>query len=671
MTANDSQRVQRIGIIGVGPAGLAALKTVLDTPQYKAGVWIPTAFEARPNVGGVWLPSAPVTTLDGLPVTPPTPLYDSLTTNLPHPIMAFSSLSFPPSTPLFPKAQVVQTYLESYAEVFKLWEYILFNHRVVNADWTVEGYWVVHTQAEHEGKLMDQNGKEDRNEWHFDLLLVCNGHHNVPRYPQIPGLSTWLAAGRAAHSMFYRNPSSVPVPPSPSVPSNGTEHYPHLKKQTVLVIGGGPSGSDITSELVPVAARVLHSFSPNSAAARQAARGAGTDADTNILDAPSPVPPGIADSAIIKPRVSRFSPSPHGGDEGGIVYFEDGSEERGVDFCVVATGYEVYFPFFGSTSTSGSLSSLQKPSQSSNLLDHTPHSNGIPNPDFIIHNALVPSNPSLSRIDSQLRNTSWSVFPLARHLFGLPGCGFASVTNAVSNSRVLTESTSHPFQTSSGSSPTPASTSAQAPNLHSTLADATSTSPALPPPTSLAFLGLLVRVVPLPLVEAQARAALDAWAAGSTDSTSLDWDHEKEEVLGRWEDLKVKWQASRSASVSGVRGKGREKEDELQMRTFISREFQRFAEEMKQFDYRDALDDLADALSSETKDGTGLHDRTPRVKPWERHFYAEKNKLRQAWVELERRGVAEEWVRGVGEGKDAEAEWVVFMERVLDFGRTL
>lgn len=46
--------VSKIGIIGAGPAGLAALKTVLDSPQYKAGQWIPIAFEAREDIGGVW-----------------------------------------------------------------------------------------------------------------------------------------------------------------------------------------------------------------------------------------------------------------------------------------------------------------------------------------------------------------------------------------------------------------------------------------------------------------------------------------------------------------------------------------------------------------------------------------------------------------------------------------
>ena len=46
--------MQTIGIIGAGPSGLAALKVVLESAQFKAGKWDVVAFEARGNVGGVW-----------------------------------------------------------------------------------------------------------------------------------------------------------------------------------------------------------------------------------------------------------------------------------------------------------------------------------------------------------------------------------------------------------------------------------------------------------------------------------------------------------------------------------------------------------------------------------------------------------------------------------------
>lgn len=43
--------MKQIGIIGAGPAGLAALKSVLDC---KAANWLPVVFESREEVGGVW-----------------------------------------------------------------------------------------------------------------------------------------------------------------------------------------------------------------------------------------------------------------------------------------------------------------------------------------------------------------------------------------------------------------------------------------------------------------------------------------------------------------------------------------------------------------------------------------------------------------------------------------
>lgn len=45
---------RNIVIIGAGPSGLAALKCVLDTAQFKEGLWTPVVFEARNDVGGVW-----------------------------------------------------------------------------------------------------------------------------------------------------------------------------------------------------------------------------------------------------------------------------------------------------------------------------------------------------------------------------------------------------------------------------------------------------------------------------------------------------------------------------------------------------------------------------------------------------------------------------------------
>ncbi|KAF8491106.1 FAD/NAD(P)-binding domain-containing protein [Gautieria morchelliformis] len=215
-----SGKATRICIIGGGAAGLAALKIFQETVEHQAGLWELVAFEACNELGGVWSPSVPVG-------NPASPLYDALTTNLPHPVMAFSSFWFEPSTPLFPSAHLVLRYLQRYADHFNLNKYIRYNSRVDEASWD-DHAWNV--------RLADGTTQL------FDRVVVANGHYNIPRYPAIPGLKPWLDLGRVSHSVFYRNP----------------QPYRDL---TVLVVGNGPSGRDICAEVSTFAKTVYHSIS--------------------------------------------------------------------------------------------------------------------------------------------------------------------------------------------------------------------------------------------------------------------------------------------------------------------------------------------------------------------------------------------------------------------------
>jgi hypothetical protein len=156
------------------------------------------------------------------------------------------------------------------------------------------------------------------------------------------------------------------------------------------------------------------------------------------------------------------------------------------------------------------------------------------------------------------------------------------------------------------------------------------TFPGPPSPTSIFFLGLLVRVVPMPLVEVQARFALSIFA----NRVQVDWELEAKEVTTRYENLK------------GLVGEG------------VHKRYFRF-EPMEQFDYRDELVDMM----SQVVDGNSAR----RVQLWEREMYALKGVLRKEWRELETSGEAAEWVRGVGEGRtgsSAEEEWVELMRRL-------
>ena len=217
--------------------------------------------------------------------------------------MGFTDFLFPSSTPLYPPAATVLTYLESYTDHFNLRPHIQFNTSVISAEYTLDevapsgkkkSAWNVSTQSV-------ADSKQQINRFKFDWLLVCNGHHSVPRYPLIPGLSTWVASGKVSHSATYRSPSLLPLPISAKV----------------LVIGGGPSGQDIVADLLssPFISQVIHSTSSLP-----------TDADVN---------PRLTN----RPRLSRFFA------DSSTVQFCDSSVESSISYCILATGFKTSFPF--------------------------------------------------------------------------------------------------------------------------------------------------------------------------------------------------------------------------------------------------------------------------------------------------------------------------------------
>ncbi|KAH9917177.1 uncharacterized protein B0H18DRAFT_1087152 [Fomitopsis serialis] len=349
------------------------------------------------------------------------------------------SFLFPPSTPLFPPAATVEKYLSDYAAHFALTPHIRLQTQVQAVDWLPDAQkWKVQ---------VDAHGLVE--EPLFDLLIVANGHYRLPRYPATPGLDAWRAAGKATHSAWYRRPERIGA--------------------TVLVVGGGPSGTDISAEMRTTAHVVIHSIE---------------DRDGGRFK--------------VRGRVAAF-----GDVEEGRVVFKDGSEETGIDHCIVATGYQHHLPF-------------------------------LP--------------PTLLR---------WRC-PLV-------------------------------------------------------------------PASRLAFLGLLKGVAPLPLMEAQIRATLAAFA----NPAIIDAEAESAAIVERYEHLRARFGPEASEA-------------------HIAAAWHVFAPQM-QFDYRDELH--------------GLVGCEERVAKWVREIYDARDVLRAEWRELERVGEAEEWVRGVGEG--GVEEWVELMRRVL------
>lgn len=285
------------------------------------------------------LPAPVITKPDELSSPPLSPLYDSLTTNLPHPVMCYGCFPlFPPETPLFPPARTVLEYLRAFVAHFNLSPHIRCNVRVTSVELlngTAQGPWRValSTGETHE----------------FDCVVIANGRYRTPYIPQLllDGLQSRLRAGTALHAAWFRN----------AAPFAG---------RRALVIGGGPSGSDVCAACAEVCERVwwaAAAFAPK-------------------------VPPGsLPKNVQLRGRIIAL----HDQTDGALlVRWADGAEEMlVVDVIIVATGYELVYRFLGPDLISSAATA----------------------------NHVFPFSAGAD--PTRLCNTPQAVLPLARHIFPL------------------------------------------------------------------------------------------------------------------------------------------------------------------------------------------------------------------------------------------------------------
>ncbi|KAG8853285.1 hypothetical protein FRB96_008370 [Tulasnella sp. 330] len=279
-----SARGNRVAIIGGGPAGLGCLRVFAESQES----WKLTLLEEREQIGGIWY-RGDDKALEAGGRPPPSAIYDSLTTNIPHPIMSFNDFPFRGGSALYPIAADVQQYLLDYAEHFALRKYIQLDRRVDRAEWNGSEWRICFSRL---GEDSDRTSSHSQ-EMACDFLIVANGHYNRPYFPDIPGLKEWATAGReVSHAKWYREPSGY-------------------AGKTVLVIGGGPSGHDISTELVTVAKATYHSVR------------------------------GFARGDSVNPR-RRDGPVEF--KEDGMIVYADGTHDIGIDHVILGTGYEFSFP---------------------------------------------------------------------------------------------------------------------------------------------------------------------------------------------------------------------------------------------------------------------------------------------------------------------------------------
>jgi dimethylaniline monooxygenase (N-oxide forming) len=185
----------RACIIGAGSSGIAAAKALADRG-------IPfDCFEKSDRVGGNWV----LGNRNGM-----SSAYSTLHINTSRERMEYADFPMPSSYPDFPRHDQIARYFESYVEHFGLHERIAFQTGVEHVSRLADGTWEV---------LLD-SGERRR----YDALLVANGHHWDPRWPEPPLPGSF--DGELIHSHDYRDPSQ-------------------LAGRRVVVVGMGNSAMDI------------------------------------------------------------------------------------------------------------------------------------------------------------------------------------------------------------------------------------------------------------------------------------------------------------------------------------------------------------------------------------------------------------------------------------------
>ncbi|HVE68677.1 MAG TPA: NAD(P)-binding protein, partial [Solirubrobacteraceae bacterium] len=148
----------RVCIVGAGSSGIAGAKAL-----HERGIPF-DCYEKSDRVGGNWV----FGNRNGM-----SSAYRTLHINTSRERMEYSDFPMPKSYPDFPKHTHIARYFNDYVDRFGLRDWIRFETRVDRADRRLDGTW--------ELKLSGPGGEETRR---YDSLVVANGHHWDPRWPE-------------------------------------------------------------------------------------------------------------------------------------------------------------------------------------------------------------------------------------------------------------------------------------------------------------------------------------------------------------------------------------------------------------------------------------------------------------------------------------------------------
>jgi dimethylaniline monooxygenase (N-oxide forming) len=318
-------------IIGAGSSGIAAAKTL-----HERGFEF-DCFEASDRVGGNWV----YKNANGMSAA-----YKSLHINTSRERMEYPGFPMPPSYPDFPHHTHIARYFDDYVDHFGFRHRITFRTRVERAEPRAGGGWRV---------TLDSG--ETRS---YDVLLVANGHHWDPRWPEPPFPGSEDFAGVQIHSHqylgddpgFFRDKSAVVLGMGNSAMDIAVEAsfsaratYLSARRGAYVIpkyLFGRPLDQYAASPKIPFAVRrrVMETLLRVQVG------------DMERYGLPKPdhrfgeAHPTVSDDALSriahgeiqpKPTIERLTER--------TVVFADGSEVE-ADVVVYCTGYKVTFPFF-------------------------------------------------------------------------------------------------------------------------------------------------------------------------------------------------------------------------------------------------------------------------------------------------------------------------------------
>lgn len=322
-----SSTLPKVCVIGAGCSGITAAKAL-----HERGFDF-DCFEKSDRVGGNWV----FRNKNGM-----SSAYKRLYINTSRERMAYSDFPMPDDYPVFPHHSQIAEYFDNYVTHFGFRDRIRFDTGVEHAERLADGTWSVRLDTDEVKK--------------YDALVVCNGHHWDPRWPEpaFPG----EFHGEAIHAHYYIDNEM-------------------FRDKNVLILGMGNSAMDIACEASEVAKKTFLAARRGAYIVPKYMFGKPLDqiftsplvpwavrqkmvqatlklmiGDMETYGLPKPdhrfgeAHPTISGRILDRISHGTVTPKPNIAELlGSQVRFTDGSVED-VDVIVYCTGYKVTFPFF-------------------------------------------------------------------------------------------------------------------------------------------------------------------------------------------------------------------------------------------------------------------------------------------------------------------------------------